>query len=100
MAKPKTSLKFSVNTTKPKTKVLAVFGQKLGTKVSTLSLRPFVNTGPGHKNRIEILTSILDMYPKLYSLDLKKFGNILAKILLLKVSMYSKEQEMQNIMFN
>ena len=53
---------------------------------------------PGHKNRIEILTSI--MYPKLYSLDLKKFGNILAKILLLKVSMYSNEQEMQNIIFN
>ena len=63
-------------------------------------LRPFVNPGPGHKNRIEILTSILDMYPKLYSLDLKKFGNILAKILLLKVSMYSNEQEMQNIIFN
>ena len=55
---------------------------------------------PGHKNRIEILTSILDMYPKLYSLDMKKFGNILAKILLLKVSMYSNEQEMQNIIFN
>ena len=29
--KPKTSLKFSVNTTKPKTKVLAVLGQKLET---------------------------------------------------------------------
>ena len=27
-------------------KSLAVFGQKLETKVSTLSLRPFVNTGP------------------------------------------------------
>ena len=40
LAKPKTSLKFSVNTTKPKTKVLAVFGQKLETKVSTLSLSP------------------------------------------------------------
>ena len=33
-----TSLKFFVNTTKPKTKVLAGFGQKLETKVSTLSL--------------------------------------------------------------
>ena len=40
LAKPKTSLKFFVNTTKPKTKVLAVFGQKLETKVSTLSLSP------------------------------------------------------------
>ena len=51
LAKPKTGLKFFVNTTKPKTKVLAGFGQKLETKVSTLSLkpwlRPFVNTGPG-----------------------------------------------------
>ena len=47
LAKPKTGLKFFVNTTKSKTKVLAVFGQKLETKVSTLSLRPFVNTGPG-----------------------------------------------------
>ena len=46
LAKPKTGLKFFVNTTKPKTKVLAVFRQKLETKVSTLSLRPFVNTGP------------------------------------------------------
>ena len=57
---------------------------------------------PGHKNQnqVEILTSILDLYPKSYSFDLKKFGNILAKILLLKVSMYSNEQEMQNIMFN
>ena len=36
-----------MNTTKSKTKVLAVFGQKLETKVSTLCLRPFVNTGPG-----------------------------------------------------
>ena len=35
LAKPKTSLKFFVNTTKPKT---TVFGQKLETKVSTLSL--------------------------------------------------------------
>ena len=35
---PKTSLTFFVNTTKPKTKVLAGFGQKLETKVSTLSL--------------------------------------------------------------
>ena len=33
-------LNFFVNTTKPKTKVLAVFGQKLETKVSTLSLSP------------------------------------------------------------
>ena len=40
LAKPKTSLKFLVNTTKPKTKVLAGFGQKLETKVSTLSLSP------------------------------------------------------------
>ena len=40
LAKPKTSLKFFVNTTKPKTKVLAVFGQKLETKVSTLSPSP------------------------------------------------------------
>ena len=47
LAKPKTGVKFFVNTTKPKTKVLAVFGQKLETKVSTLSLRPFVNTGSG-----------------------------------------------------
>ena len=38
--KPKTSLKFFVNTTKPKTKVFAVFQQKLETKVSTLSLSP------------------------------------------------------------
>ena len=40
LAKPKTSLKLLVNTTKPKTKVLAGFGQKLETKVSTLSLSP------------------------------------------------------------
>ena len=40
LAKPKTSLKFFVNTTKPKTKVFAGFGQKLETKVSTLSLGP------------------------------------------------------------
>ena len=46
LAKPKTDLKFFVNTTKPKTKVLAFFGQKIETKVSTLSLRLFVNTGP------------------------------------------------------
>ena len=39
-AKAKTSLEFFVNTTKPKTKVLAGFGQKLETKVSTLSLSP------------------------------------------------------------
>ena len=38
LAKPKTGLKFFVNTTKPKTKVLADFGQKLETKVSTLNL--------------------------------------------------------------
>ena len=40
LAKPKMGLKFFVNTTKPKTKVLAGFGQKLETKVSTLSLSP------------------------------------------------------------
>ena len=40
LAKPETGLKFFVNTTKPKTKVLAVFGQKLETKVSTLNLSP------------------------------------------------------------
>ena len=40
LAKPKTSLKFFVNTTKPKTKDLAGLGQKLETKVSTLSLSP------------------------------------------------------------
>ena len=40
LAKHKTGLKFFVNTTKPKTKVLAVFGQKLETKISTLSLNP------------------------------------------------------------
>ena len=38
LAKPKTGLKFFVNTTK--TKVLAVFRQKVETKVSTLSLSP------------------------------------------------------------
>ena len=52
LAKPKTSPTFFVNTTKPKTKVLAFFGQKLETKVSTLSLSPgyyfFVNMGPVH----------------------------------------------------
>ena len=32
LAKPKTSLKFFVNTTKPMTKVLAVFGQNLRQK--------------------------------------------------------------------
>ena len=54
---------------------------------------------PDHKNqnKIEILTSILDWYPKLYSLDLKNFGNILAKIILLKVSMHSKEMECYSI---
>ena len=40
LAKDKTSLKFFVNTTKLKTKALAGFGQKLETKVSTLSLSP------------------------------------------------------------
>ena len=40
LAKPKTGLKFFVNTTKPKKKALAVYGQKLETKVSTLSLSP------------------------------------------------------------
>ena len=40
LAKPKTGLKFFVNTTKSKTRGLAVFGQKLETKVSTLSLSP------------------------------------------------------------
>ena len=40
LAKPKTGLKLFVNTTKPKTKIFAVFGQKLETKVSTLSLSP------------------------------------------------------------
>ena len=40
LAKPKTGLKFFVNTTKSKTKVLAVFGQKLKRKVSTLNLSP------------------------------------------------------------
>ena len=43
LAKPKTSLKFFVNTTKPKTKVLAGFGQKLETKVLA---KTFVNTDP------------------------------------------------------
>ena len=40
LAKPKTGLKFFMNTTKPKTKVLAVLRRKLETKVSTLSLSP------------------------------------------------------------
>ena len=40
LAKPKTSLIFFVNTTKPKIKVLAVLGQKRETKVSILSLSP------------------------------------------------------------
>ena len=39
LVKPKHGLKFFVNTTKHKTKVLA-FGQKVETKVSTLSLSP------------------------------------------------------------
>ena len=38
LAKPKISLKLFVNTAKPKTKVLAGFGQEFETKVSTLSL--------------------------------------------------------------
>ena len=49
LAKPKTGLNFFVNTTKPKTKVLVVFGQKLQTKVSTLSLtlaKTFHENGP------------------------------------------------------
>ena len=40
LAKPKPSLNFFVHTAKPKTKVLAVLGQKLKTTVSTLSLSP------------------------------------------------------------
>ena len=40
LAKPKSGLNFFVNTARPKTKVLAVLGQKLKTKVSTLSLSP------------------------------------------------------------
>ena len=40
LAKRKTGLKLFGNTTKPKTKVLADLGQKLGTKVSILSLSP------------------------------------------------------------
>ena len=40
LAKPKIGLRFFVNTTKPKTKVLTGLGQKLETKVSTLSLSP------------------------------------------------------------
>ena len=40
LAKPKISLKYFANTTKCKTKVLAGLGQKLETKVSTLSLSP------------------------------------------------------------
>ena len=51
LAKPKTSLKFLVNTTKPKTKVLAGFGQKLETKSLNFKpkpwLRAFMNMGPG-----------------------------------------------------
>ena len=41
LAKPKTSLKFFANTTKPKTKVLAGLNFK-----PKPWLRPFVNTGP------------------------------------------------------
>ena len=40
LANRKSGIKFFVNTTKPKTRVLAVFGQKLKAKVSTLSLGP------------------------------------------------------------
>ena len=40
LAKPKTSFKLFVNIIKAKTKVLAGFGQKLETKVLTLSLSP------------------------------------------------------------
>ena len=40
LAKPKTGLKFFMNTAKLQTKVLAVLGRKLETKVSTLSLSP------------------------------------------------------------
>ena len=50
LAKPKTSLKLFVNTTRPKTKVLAGLGQKLETNCLNFKpkpwLRPFVNTGP------------------------------------------------------
>ena len=68
---------------------------------STKTIPREMGMQPGHKNqnKIEILTSILDLYPKLNSLYLKNFGNILAKKLLLKVSMHSNEQEMQTIMF-
>ena len=40
LAKPKTSLKFFVNTTNPKTKVLVVFGQKLETKYEICEYGP------------------------------------------------------------
>ena len=40
LTKPKTGLKFFVNTTKPKTKDFAAFWQKFETKVSTLSHSP------------------------------------------------------------
>ena len=49
LAKPKTGHKFFENITKPKTKVLPVFGQKLDKSLSFKPkpwLKPFVNTGP------------------------------------------------------
>ena len=50
LAKPKTGLKFFVNTTKPKTKVFGSFWQKLCLNFKPEAwLRTFVNTGPGHK---------------------------------------------------
>ena len=71
LAKPKTSLKFFLNTPEPKTKVLAGFRQKLETKISTFKpkpwLRPFVNTGPGvfWKSFFEKLTALFEniMFP-------------------------------------
>ena len=41
LAKPKTSLKFFVNTTKPKTKVVAGFWQKLETKALAKTFREY-----------------------------------------------------------
>ena len=56
LVKPKTGLKFFVNTTKPKTKVLAVLGQKLEDKSLNFKpkpwLRPFVNTGSVLKGNV------------------------------------------------
>ena len=40
LAKPKAGLNFFMSTAKPQTKVLAVFGKKVETKFSTLSLSP------------------------------------------------------------